>query len=54
MDKKPETIASAIRLTKPHFVKLRALMQHYGDRRWLEGLIDARYKRVLGDKQAEK
>ena len=48
MDKKPETKASAIRLTLDCFVMLRELMQHYGGRAWLEKAIVREYKKVFG------
>jgi hypothetical protein len=46
MNKRPQTKASAIRLTLDHWVKLRHLMQNLG-RAWLEKAIDREYKKLL-------
>jgi hypothetical protein len=43
--RKPETKASAVRLTLDHWVKLRQLMQAYG-RVWLEKIIDREHKKL--------
>lgn len=44
---KPETKASAVRLSVESFLQLRKLMQHYKSRVWLEDEIDKEYQLCL-------
>jgi len=47
MNKTEPTKSEGLRLTIPHWVKLRALIQHHG-RAWLQKLIDREHKKIEG------
>jgi len=40
------SLAQTIRLRLAHWKMLRALMQHYGNRAWLEKSIERAYKKI--------
>jgi len=40
------SLAQTIRLRLNHWQMLRALMQHYGNRSWLEKAIERAYKKI--------
>lgn len=47
-NKEDPSLAQSVRLRSSHWVKLRELMQFYGNRQWLEKAIDREYKKIFG------